>query len=102
MVGVGGASAADQTRVRRHKLEVGFVAVAARLADSEETFVNFCGSSVGLKRCRSGTRSKGAISPYARRREGRLEKAGVEFIPENGGGAGVRLHKPNGRMRLHD
>jgi transcriptional regulator with XRE-family HTH domain len=24
-----------------------------------------------------------------------LEAAGVEFIPENGGGAGVRLKKPN-------
>jgi hypothetical protein len=26
-----------------------------------------------------------------------LEKAGVEFIPENGGGAGVRLRKRAGR-----
>jgi len=26
-----------------------------------------------------------------------LEAAGVEFIPENGGGAGVRLVKPSGR-----
>lgn len=26
-----------------------------------------------------------------------LEKAGVEFIPENGGGAGVRLAKRKGR-----
>ena len=26
--------------------------------------------------------------------EGVLAKAGVEFIPENGGGAGVRLRKP--------
>lgn len=25
-----------------------------------------------------------------------LETAGVEFIPENGGGAGVRLRKPEG------
>lgn len=25
-----------------------------------------------------------------------LEAAGVEFIPENGGGAGVRLAKPKG------
>jgi transcriptional regulator with XRE-family HTH domain len=28
-----------------------------------------------------------------------LEKAGVEFIPENGGGAGVRLRKPSGTGR---
>jgi predicted transcriptional regulator len=27
--------------------------------------------------------------------KGTLEKAGVEFIPENGGGAGVRLRKPS-------
>ncbi len=26
-----------------------------------------------------------------------LEKAGVEFIPENGGGAGVRMKKRSGR-----
>jgi len=26
--------------------------------------------------------------------KGVLERAGVEFIPENGGGAGVRLRKP--------
>lgn len=24
-----------------------------------------------------------------------MEKAGIEFIPENGGGAGVRLRKPD-------
>lgn len=28
-----------------------------------------------------------------------LEKAGVEFIPENGGGAGVRLAKKTGKGR---
>jgi transcriptional regulator with XRE-family HTH domain len=28
--------------------------------------------------------------------KGALEKAGVEFIPENGGGAGVRLAKRKG------
>lgn len=27
-----------------------------------------------------------------------LEKAGIEFIPENGGGAGVRLKKRSGRV----
>jgi transcriptional regulator with XRE-family HTH domain len=26
-----------------------------------------------------------------------LEEAGVQFIPENGGGAGVRLAKPRGK-----
>lgn len=29
--------------------------------------------------------------------QGSLEAAGVQFIPENGGGAGVRLAKPKGR-----
>jgi len=28
-----------------------------------------------------------------------LETAGVEFIDENGGGAGVRLRKPNNRKQ---
>ena len=39
---------------------------------------------------------RGAREPYPRTLEdvrGALEKAGVEFIAENGGGAGVRLHK---------
>jgi transcriptional regulator with XRE-family HTH domain len=27
--------------------------------------------------------------------QGALERAGIQFIPENGGGAGVRLAKPN-------
>jgi len=28
-----------------------------------------------------------------------LEKAGIEFIEENGGGAGVRLRKPGGKKQ---
>ena len=28
-----------------------------------------------------------------------LEKAGIEFIPENGGGPGVRLRKPQRTLR---
>ena len=28
--------------------------------------------------------------------QGALEAAGIQFIPENGGGAGVRLRKPEG------
>jgi transcriptional regulator with XRE-family HTH domain len=39
---------------------------------------------------------RGAREPYARTLEdvrGALEKAGIEFIEENGGGAGVRLRK---------
>jgi len=39
---------------------------------------------------------RGARSPYPRTLEAvqsALEKAGIEFIAENGGGAGVRLRK---------
>jgi transcriptional regulator with XRE-family HTH domain len=39
---------------------------------------------------------RGAREPYPRTLEdvqGALEKAGIEFIEENGGGAGVRLRK---------
>jgi transcriptional regulator with XRE-family HTH domain len=39
---------------------------------------------------------RGAREPYSRTLEdvrGALEKAGIEFIAENGGGAGVRLRK---------
>jgi DNA-binding XRE family transcriptional regulator len=28
-----------------------------------------------------------------------LEKAGIEFVPEDGGGAGVRLRKPRGSRK---
>jgi transcriptional regulator with XRE-family HTH domain len=40
---------------------------------------------------------RGARTPYPRTLEdvkGALEKAGIEFIEENGGGPGVRLWKP--------
>jgi transcriptional regulator with XRE-family HTH domain len=43
---------------------------------------------------------RGAREPYPRTLEdvqGALEKAGIEFIEENGGGAGVRLRKQNHR-----
>ena len=40
---------------------------------------------------------RGVRQPYERTQEAlrhALEAAGIEFIPENGGGAGVRLRKP--------
>ena len=43
---------------------------------------------------------RGARTPLPRTLaaiQGALEDAGVEFIPENGGGAGVRLRKRSGR-----
>jgi hypothetical protein len=54
-VGVSGASAADQTGLRRHEFEVGLVAMAARLTDGEFAFVDFGGTSVGFKMCRRRT-----------------------------------------------
>ena len=48
VVGVGGASAADQTRLRRHEFEMGFIAQPSRLAEGEVAFVDFGGSCVGL------------------------------------------------------
>ena len=45
---------------------------------------------------------RGAREPYPRTLEdvrGALEKAGVEFIAENGGGPGVRLRKPQRPVR---
>ena len=53
MVRVCGASPTNQARLRRHELEVDFVAVPTRLADRELAFLDFGGSSLGLQRCRS-------------------------------------------------
>jgi glycerol dehydrogenase-like iron-containing ADH family enzyme len=47
MVGVGGASSTDQTGLRSHKLEVGFVAEPTGLADREHTLVDL----PGTRRC---------------------------------------------------
>jgi transcriptional regulator with XRE-family HTH domain len=44
----------------------------------------------------------GNRQPYAStmgKMRGVLERAGVEFIPENGGGVGVRLKKPRRRPK---
>jgi hypothetical protein len=53
MVCISGASPADQTRLRRHELEMSFIAMPTRLADRELAFLNFGGSGVGLKMRRS-------------------------------------------------
>jgi hypothetical protein len=53
MVGVSGASGADQTRLRCNELEMAFVAMPAWLADREHAFIDFGGGSVGSKMCRS-------------------------------------------------
>ena len=48
MVGVSGASPANQTRLRCNKLEMAFIAMPARLADRKHAFIDFGGSGVGL------------------------------------------------------
>ena len=45
---------------------------------------------------------RGAREPYPRTLEdvrGAIERAGVEFIDENGGGSGVRFRKPTRQKR---
>jgi len=45
---------------------------------------------------------RGARAPYPRTLEdvrGAIERAGIEFIDENGGGPGVRLRKPPRQKR---
>ncbi len=48
VVGVGGASAADQTWLRRHEFEMNFIAQPSRLAERELAFVDLGGSCVSL------------------------------------------------------
>jgi hypothetical protein len=48
MVGVSGASSADETGLRCHEFEVGLIAMAAWLADRKLAFFYFGGSGVGL------------------------------------------------------
>jgi transcriptional regulator with XRE-family HTH domain len=51
----------------------------------------------GMTRVPLANFEAGKTSPYPKNLEAiksALEAAGVEFIPENGGGAGVRLRKP--------
>src|ERR1700686_2134166 len=50
MVGVSGASRADQTRLRPDEFEVGLVAEPTRFADREDALVDFAGSGVGFDR----------------------------------------------------
>ena len=50
MVGVSRASAANNTRLRRNKFEMSFIAMPTRLTQREFIFLDFGGGSVGLKR----------------------------------------------------
>src|SRR4030088_2250622 len=49
MMGVGGASPANQTWLGCNELQVCFVAMAAHLADGELAFVDFGGNSFSVK-----------------------------------------------------
>jgi hypothetical protein len=51
MVSVGGASAANQTRLRRNELEGGLVAEPTNLAERKYAFVDLGGSGVVLNVC---------------------------------------------------
>ena len=53
VVRISGASPADQTRLRCHEFEVGFVAQPSRLAERQLAFVDLAGSCVGLQMYRS-------------------------------------------------
>jgi len=48
---------------------------------------------------KDGSQSRRATLDVVRRA---LETAGVEFIDENGGGAGVRLRKPQNAKQLNE
>ena len=55
-------------------------------------------SNISIPTLKRMEASKGEASGYANNVmavQSALENAGAEFIPENGGGAGVRLAKPN-------
>jgi hypothetical protein len=70
-----------QCKMARSALGLGVRELAALADVSPETVVRLEGGDT-LR-----ARTVGAIRTA-------LEAAGVEFIPENGGGAGVRLRKP--------
>jgi hypothetical protein len=48
MVGVNGTSPADQTRMRRHKFEVGFIAKPTGFAEHEIALIDLAGSIIDL------------------------------------------------------
>jgi hypothetical protein len=48
MVRVSGASAADETWLRCHEFEMGFIAQSTRLAERKFAFIDLAGSCVDL------------------------------------------------------
>ncbi|MER8661900.1 helix-turn-helix transcriptional regulator [Mesorhizobium sp. M1148] len=74
----------SQCRMARAALQIGVRQLAHKAGISSMTVTRF-----------ENGHSAGAPETVAALRAA-LEAAGVEFIPENGGGAGVRLRKQNG------
>jgi hypothetical protein len=70
MVGVGGASRADQTGLRSHEFEVGFVAEPARLAERQDALVDLAGSG---NRARSASSMQDRARQSSRNRPPQLE-----------------------------
>lgn len=69
-------------------------AARALLRWSQNDLAAECGVSIPtIKRLEAGTGEIGGRANTAEAIRNALEAAGVEFIPENGGGAGVRLKK---------
>ena len=75
-------------------------AARALLAWSQQDLARASGvSAPTLGRLEAADGVLGGRSETAVKIRAALEKAGVEFIDENGGGVGVRLRKPRRRAR---
>jgi len=74
------------------------MALPKRPRDPNQLAKSIIDIATGQKPDRDPTRIEVPRCPRAAERKA-LEKAGVEFIPENGGGAGVRMKKRAGRDR---
>jgi transcriptional regulator with XRE-family HTH domain len=71
-------------------------AARALLGLSGEQLAELSGVSlVAIRRAEGGRGLAGMMRANADAIRKALENAGVEFIPENGGGAGVRMRKPS-------
>ena len=72
-------------------------AARALLRWEQKTLANASNVSLpSIKRLEGKSGPLGAHQPTEDALRRALEAAGVEFIPENGGGAGVRLRKTSG------
>ncbi|WP_131872433.1 MULTISPECIES: helix-turn-helix domain-containing protein [unclassified Bradyrhizobium] len=75
-------------------------AARALLGWSQDDLANQSGVSVPtVKRLEAADGDVGGRAETGDALVAALEKAGVEFIPENGGGAGVRLKRRSGKRR---